>query len=213
MALRRTRPGRHGRRTKGGPRTGDNETGNNETGDDETDEDGRPIPRGAVRLRLASPTHIGDLSGPTTCALQHPAEKQAATAEIGPDPLRPGARPARAWAVISKSKQPIGQLPMRQEIIGGIGNIYRAELLFRARIDPFRPGRALALARARAQFDALWHDARALLRDGVRDGVIITTRPKDRPVKTPVVGRRMRRDARSYVAFRNGEPCPICQTG
>jgi len=193
-----------GRRTKGGPRTGDNETG-----DDETDEDGRPFPRGAVRLRLASPTHIGDLSGPTTCALQHPAEKQAATAEIGPDPLRPGARPARAWAVISKSKQPIGQLPMRQEIIGGIGNIYRAELLFGARIDPFRPGRALA----RAQFDALWRDARALLRDGVRDGVIITTRPKDRPVKTPVVGRRMRRDARSYVAFRNGEPCPICQTG
>jgi len=123
-----------GRRTKGGPRTGDNETG-----DDETDEDGRPFPRGAVRLRLASPTHIGDLSGPTTCALQHPAEKQAATAEIGPDPLRPGARPARAWAVISKSKQPIGQLPMRQEIIGGIGNIYRAELLFGARIDPFRP--------------------------------------------------------------------------
>lgn len=71
---------------------------------------------------------------------------------------------------------------MRQEIIGGIGNIYRAELLFRAQIDPLRPGRDLA----RAQFDALWRDARALLRDGVRDGVIITTRPKDRPVKTPV---------------------------
>ncbi len=26
------------------------------------------------------------------------------------------------------------------------------------------------------------------------------------------IGRRMRRDARSYVAFRNGEPCRICAT-
>lgn len=170
------------------------------------DEDGRPLPRGVVRLRLAGATHLGDLSGPSICALQSPAEKAATVAGIGPDPLRHGARPGRAWAAISASSQPIGQLLMRQEVVGGIGNIYRAELLFRARIDPHRPGRALA----RAQWDALWRDARALLRDGVRDGAIITTRPKDRPPGVPVVGRRMRRDARSYVAFRGGEPCRIC---
>jgi len=174
----------------------------------EQDEDGRPLPRGAVRLRLASNTHIGDLSGPTFCGIETPAEKAAATAAIGPDPLRPGARPGRAWDIISASKMSIGQLLMRQNVIGGIGNIYRAELLFRARIEPHKPGRDLT----RAQFDALWRDARALLRDGVRDGAIITTRPQDRPAGTPVVGRRMRRDARSYVAFRNGEPCRICGT-
>ena len=95
---------------------------------------------------------------------------------------------------------------MRQEVVAGIGNIYRAELLFRARIDPHKPGRDLT----RAQWDALWRDTRALLRDGVRDGAIITTRPKDRPPGAPVVGRRMRRDARSYVAHREGEPCRIC---
>ena len=174
----------------------------------EQDEDGRPIPRGVIRLRLASETHLGDLSGPSVCALQTRAEKEATVAGIGPDPLRPGARPGRAWAVISESKMAIGQLLMRQEVVGGIGNIYRAELLFRAGIEPHRPGRELT----RRQWDALWRDARALLRDGVRDGVIITTRPQDRPPGVPVVGRRMRRDARSYVAFRNGEPCRICET-
>lgn len=174
--------------------------------DTEEDEDGRPIPRGVVRLRLSSATHLGDLSGPTTCMLQDRAEQAASRAEIGPDPLRPGARPSRAWDVISRSKMAIGQLLMRQEVIGGIGNIYRAELLFRAGIEPHKPGRDLT----RGQFDALWKDARALLRDGVRDGAIITTRPRDRPAGVPVLGRRMRRDARSYVAFRNGEPCRVC---
>ncbi len=182
--------------------------GRRPNGEAEEDEDGRPLPRDVVRLRLASPTHIGDLSGPSVCALQDEAEKAATVAQIGPDPLRPGARPGRAWAVISASRMAIGQLLMRQEVVGGIGNIYRAELLFRARIEPHRPGRDLR----RAQWDALWRDARALLRDGVRDGAIITTRPQDRPPGVPVLGRRMRKDARSYVAFRNGEPCRICAT-
>jgi endonuclease-8 len=172
----------------------------------EMGEDGVPAPRGAVRLRLATATHTADLSGPTACELLSPAEKAAAEAKLGPDPLQPRARPSRAWAVIGKSRTAIGQLLMQQDVVAGIGNIYRAELLFRARIDPHKPGRDLT----EAQWKALWADARALLRDGVRDGAIITTKPGDRPPGTPVVGRRMRRDARSYVAFRNGEPCRIC---
>ncbi len=174
--------------------------------DPEQDEDGRPIPRGVVRLRLASGTHLGDLSGPTACELQSPAEKKAAVGKIGPDPLRPGARPGKTWDAIHASKMSIGLLLMRQDVVGGIGNIYRAELLFRAGMDPHKPGRDLT----RPQWDALWRDAKSLLRDGVRDGAIITTRPKDRPPGLPVPGRRTRGDARNYVAFRNGEPCRVC---
>ncbi len=155
----------------------------------ELDEEGAPAPRGAVRLRLATATHTADLSGPTACELLSPAEKAAAVAKLGPDPLRNGARPGRAWEAIHASSTAIGQLLMNQDVVAGIGNIYRAELLFRAGIDPHKPGRDLT----RAQWDALWKDTRALLRDGVRDGAIITTRPKDRPPGTPVVGRRMRK--------------------
>ncbi len=171
----------------------------------EDGEDGAPIPRGAVRLRLATATHIADLSGPTACEVLSRTEKLAAVARLGPDPLRPGARPAKAWEAIHASRTAIGQLLLNQDIVAGIGNIYRAELLFRAGIDPHKPGRDLT----RLQWDALWRDTRALLRDGVRDGTIITTRPKDRS-PGPVVGRRMRKDSRSYVAYRAGEPCRIC---
>ena len=172
----------------------------------EFDEEGVPAPRGVVRLRLATATHTADLSGPTACELLSPAEKAAAVAKLGPDPLRNGARPGRAWEAIHASRTAIGQLLMNQDVVAGIGNIYRAELLFRAGIDPHKPGRDLT----RLQWDALWKDTRALLRDGVRDGAIITTRPKDRPAGAPVVGRRMRKDGRSYVAYRAGEPCRIC---
>ncbi len=175
-------------------------------GMDELGEDGAPAPRGAVRLRLETATHVADLSGPTACEVLSPAEKGMATRKLGPDPLRPSARPAAAWQAIHKSRMAIGQLLMNQDVVAGIGNIYRAELLFRARIDPHKPGRDLA----KPQWDALWRDTRALLRDGVRDGAIITTRPEHRPAGKPVVGRRMRRDARSYVAHRAGEPCRVC---
>ena len=172
----------------------------------DADGDEAPAPRGAVRLRLEAGRRIADLSGPTACELLSAEGKQAATDKLGPDPLRSDGRPGKAWDVIHASRMAVGLLLMRQEVIAGIGNIYRAELLFRARVDPHKPGRDLT----RAQWDGLWRDTRALLRDGVRDGAIITTRPKDRPPGTAVVGRRMRGDARSYVAHRAGEACRIC---
>ncbi len=166
----------------------------------EADEDGNPLPRGAVRLRLMAGAHVADLSGPTACELLAPAEKRAATARLGPDPLRTDARPGKAWDMIHASRMAIGQLLMRQDVVAGIGNIYRAELLFRAGIAPHRPGRDLT----RPQWDALWRDTRALLQDGVRDGAIITTRPRHRPPG------RTGRDARCYVAHRAGQPCRVC---
>lgn len=173
--------------------------------DTELDEDGTPLPRGAVRLRLVAGAHVADLSGPTACELQSEDEKRASCEKLGPDPLRDDARPGTAWDIIHASRTSIGLLLMRQDVVAGIGNIYRAELLFRAKIDPHRPGRELT----RKQWDALWRDTRLLLRDGVASGTITTTRPKDRPPGIKVVG-RMRRDARTYVAHRAGEPCRLC---
>ena len=163
---------------------------------------GLPEPRGLVRLRLLTKTHAADLSGPTACEVQSPAQKDAAQAKLGPDPLRADADPDRAWAAISQSRMAIGALLMRQDIVAGIGNIYRAEVLFRARIDPHRPGRALS----RAAWEGLWDDLGGLMRDGVRTGRIITTNPADR---RKAKGAAVRGDA-SYVAHRAGAPCRIC---
>ena len=43
---------------------------------------------------------------------------------------------------IARSRTAIGALLMDQSVLAGVGNVYRAELLFRHGVSPFRPGRA-----------------------------------------------------------------------
>ena len=161
-----------------------------------------PEPRGLVRLRLLTPTHAADLSGPTACELVSADGKRVAEAKLGPDPLRADADPEQAWAKIGRSRMPIGALLMRQDVIAGIGNIYRAELLFRARVDPHRPGRDVP----HPVWQAMWADLALLMADGVKTGRIVTTEAADRGRGK---GAARRGDA-SYVAHRAGLPCRIC---
>ncbi len=161
-----------------------------------------PEPRGAVRLRLATGGHVADLSGPTACEILTPETRGLARLRLGEDPLRPDADPARAYAKLHASRMAIGLLLMRQDIVAGIGNIYRAELLFRAGLDPSLPGRAVSPER----WDALWSDLTHLLADGVRTGRIVTTEPADRGR----AGSPPRRDDATYVAHRAGRACHVC---
>ncbi len=161
-----------------------------------------PEPRGLVRLRLLTPSNVADLSGPTACMVISPAEKAVVMQRLGEDPLRDDADLDRAFAKIQASRSAIGLLLMRQDIVAGIGNIYRAEILFRARVDPHRPGREIPAA----LWTALWTDLAALLRDGVKAGRIVTTEPADRG---RAAGKALREDA-SYVAHRAGLPCRVC---
>ncbi len=161
-----------------------------------------PEPRGAVRLRLLAGTHVADLSGPTACEVISAPERMAALARLGDDPLRGDADPARAYAKIRASRTSLALLLMRQDIVAGIGNIYRAELLFRARLEPHKAGRDLD----EAAWHALWDDLTVLLRDGVKTGRIVTTERRDRKKKT---GAASRNDA-TYVAHRAGRPCHVC---
>ena len=59
---------------------------------------------------------------------------------------------------------------MDQSVVSGIGNVYRAELLFRARLDPHKPGKDVPEDTARA----LWRDWTKLLRIGVKTGQMMT---------------------------------------
>ncbi len=71
-------------------------------------------------------------------------------ARLGPDPLRnlPGDRDAFAATVLAK-RTPLAALLMDQKVIAGVGNVYRAELLFRQRLDPWLPGPGLVRGRGR----------------------------------------------------------------
>ncbi|GAA1480369.1 Fpg/Nei family DNA glycosylase [Gordonia sinesedis] len=159
-------------------------------------------PVGQVRMRIEGPTIGVDLRGPTACELYTPADLDALVARLGPDPLRRDADPERAWRSISRSRRPIGALLMDQQVIAGVGNVYRAEVLFRAGIDPMRPGRDVD----RAEFDALWRDLVSLMRIGVRRGRIHVVRPEDDHGPGSYAPQR----PRTYVYRRAGEPCRIC---
>ncbi|MDO7869058.1 Fpg/Nei family DNA glycosylase [Nocardioides jiangxiensis] len=165
-----------------------------------------PAPQGAVRLRLATPSWYADLRGATRCDLVDAARKAAVVAELGPDPLRPDADPDRAWARIGRSERSIGDLLMDQAVLAGVGNVYRAEVLFRHRIDPQRPGRTLR----KAQWQAMWDDLVVLMAEGVRLNRIDTVRPEHTP---EAMGRAPRVDDHGgevYVYRRTGQACLVC---
>ena len=163
-----------------------------------------PAPVGALRLRLTTEEAWLDLRGPTACELLEPYEIAALIARLGPDPLRRDADPVRAWQRISRSPTSIGALLMDQKVIAGIGNVYRAELLFRHRVDPFLAGRLLS----EETWLQMWADLVTLMRAGVRTGRIETVRPEDRPrARGPLT-----RDEAGYVYRRAGLPCRVCGT-
>lgn len=55
---------------------------------------------------------------------------------MGQDPLRADADPEALWTKVHKSRRSIGSLMMDQHLYAGVGNIYRAEALFRAGLSP-----------------------------------------------------------------------------
>jgi endonuclease-8 len=168
-----------------------------------------PDPVGQVRLRLVGATAYADLRGATACDLWTRGQRDACVARLGPDPLRDpadGGDPERAWARISRSRSPIGGLLMNQEVVAGVGNVYRAEVLFRHRIDPLRPGNTLR----RRQWQEVWDDLVALMREGVESNRIDTVRPEHTP---EAMGRPPRQDDHGgevYVYRRTGQPCHVC---
>jgi endonuclease-8 len=167
-----------------------------------------PAPIGQVRMRIVGPTHATDLRGPNQCELLSRAEVDTITARLGPDPLRPDADPQPAVEKISSSRAPIAALLMDQQILAGVGNVYRAEVLFRLQIDPMLPGGALGRTRA----GELWADLVGLMQHGVRTGSIDTVRPEHLPEAMGRSPREDRHGGEVYVYRRAGMPCHICGT-
>lgn len=164
-----------------------------------------PIPTPGTRLRLVTDHAVLHLAGPTACELVDPPGEEAILTRLGPDPLRRDADPERAWAALRRRTVPIGATLLDQAVVCGIGNVYRAEVLFVTGIAPQRPARAVT----RAEFDALWATVSAMLRAGERSGRIVTVQPGE--VGAGSLARVPRREA-VYVYGRAGQPCRRCGT-
>jgi endonuclease-8 len=158
-----------------------------------------PEPIGQVRVRLLTSTVVGDLRGPTACEVQTAEEVQASIDKLGPDPLVDDLPEAeeRFVSTVRTKGVPIALLLMDQSVVSGIGNVYRAEMLFRARQNPFTPGREVRDEVVRA----LWRDWVHLLGIGYATGLMYTM---DDEAEGGV--------PEHWVYKRTGEPCLVCGT-
>jgi endonuclease-8 len=178
---------------------------------------------GQVRLRLLNAAWVGDLRGPTVCAVVTAEKVAQIQARLGPDPLRPDVTrdlSDTALRRISGSGRPIAELLMDQSVLAGVGNVYRCEVLFRRRVDPFRPGREIRPATWRA----IWDDLVELMPLGVAFGQVLTMDDQvaealaevadgSAAAQTAVVtaaGPGNHFERRFNVYRRTGEPCRVC---
>jgi len=171
-----------------------------------------PPPVGQVRLRLVADGSDGraasyaDLRGATACELMTAPEQRLLMDRLGPDPLRADADWTRAWARVADSRVPVAALLMDQSVLAGVGNVYRAEVLFRHRLDPMRPGRSLR----RSVFEGLWADLVALMADGVVRGRIDTVHAAGAPGRADRLREVDAHGSPVFVYRRQGEACFAC---
>lgn len=167
-----------------------------------------PEPRGLIRMRMQSATSYAELRGPTACAVVDAEGRASIVDRIGPDPIRDDADPERAWARVRRSSAPIGSLLMDQGVFAGVGNIYRAEVLFRHGINPYRASKAVS----QVEFDGIWQDLVLLMTAGTKRGRIDTVRPEHLPEAMGRAAREDRHGGEVYVYRRDARPCLLCGT-
>jgi formamidopyrimidine-DNA glycosylase len=165
-----------------------------------------PAPVGAIRWRLVGPHSYADLRGPAACELLRPDEVTELLGRLGPDPLRDDADPDVGWERIRRSRMPIGALLMDQRVAAGVGNIFRAEVLYRHRIDPMMEGRLLR----RSEWDGIWDDLVDLMHRALAVGRIDTVRPEHEPAAMGRPPRVDRHGGEVYVYRRTGQHCHVC---
>lgn len=164
--------------------------------------------RGQIRLHLSDGEIAANLRGPQWCRLITDTERTQAIGKLGADPIRDDADPEPIRIKVQRSGRSIGSLLMDQKLFAGVGNIYRAETLFRLGISPFTIGKDITTA----QFRSIWADLVGLMKDGVVAGRIDTVRPEHTP---EAMGRPPRKDDHGgevYTYRRTGQECFLCAT-
>lgn len=163
---------------------------------------------GQVRLRIENPGWVADLRGPYICDVVTADEVAAIEARLGPDPLRGDADEAQAWERVRRSNRTIAELLLDQKVLAGVGNVYRAEVLWRHRLSPFTPGTKVK----RTSWLTIWNDLVRLMPLGVATNRIITIEDQVLDVeKRLAAGEDVHLERRDSAVYKqNGNPCERC---
>jgi endonuclease-8 len=155
---------------------------------------GRPARDHRVRLVLANDTWqaVGRLLG--VVEVVPTKDEERVVGHLGPDLLGPGWESAEAVRRLAASPdRPAGEALLDQRNLAGIGNLYKAEVLFLRGIDPWRPVGSID------DLASLVELARRLL-DANKD--------RTGQITTGMAGRGQE----TWVYGRQGRPCRRCGT-
>jgi formamidopyrimidine-DNA glycosylase len=152
-----------------------------------------------VLLKLGSGAGLV-LEDPRALARMEPVDSgkiSARLALLGPEPLHEAFSPDWLVRTARRSRQPAKVFLMDQRRISGLGNIYAAEALFRARIDPRR-----AIFRlSRVRLGRLHAAIVAVMADAVKSAYLAYAGP----------GEFLEGESFPVAVYgREGEPCPRC---
>ena len=181
-------------------------------GDWETGVVGVPLPRFArAVLEFRDGTSLVLVDSRALATLDvHPAGADLALG-LGPDAADPSWTARQLGDALSTRRGPIKPALLDQKLVAGLGNIYAAESLWRARIDPRLSARDLTPARVKKLRDAI---ARVIERatgsrytdaDRVKLDVYDREGKPCRRCRTPI--------ERIVQAGRSTYFCPVCQSG
>lgn len=154
---------------------------------------------GKKRLNTCFSTSQGALGyyGGGVLRLVSGAEATALKRRVGPD-LMQAPSAAIAFKNVGQADVPIGEAVLMQELVAGIGNIYKSEGLFAAKVHPLRPAANVTNEEFAKMFAFLQPQMRG---DVKKTGPIMTTTLATRKAGT-----------RNFVYRRWHQPCLFCGT-
>ena len=156
-------------------------------------------PTHQIRAILGNATHTAVGYRLPVLELLRTADENQAVGHLGPDLLGPDWDPEIAAAhLLSDPSRPLGEALLDQRNLAGIGNVYKSELAFLARVTPWLPVGELP-ADTPARLVATAHR----LLDANKNSF-------DRRTTTTAAGRRP--GDRLHVYGREGRPCLRCGT-
>lgn len=122
--------------------------------------------------------------------------------KIGPEPLTTDFNSNKFKKIIGKEKRKIKLVLMDQEVIAGIGNIYSDDILWQAKIHPFKPASNLSIKELRDIYKAM----KIILKKAIKLRGTSISDFRDTDGKAGGYGR-------IRLVYRlEGKPCKRCQT-
>lgn len=144
-----------------------------------------------VEIVLDDGTRVSLTDPRALCIVKVYTAANPPTLKIGPDADDPGVTAGFFGARLARRRVAIKVALLDQKLLAGIGNIYAAEALWRARISPEAPADSLSAARVTRLL--------ASVRDALADGVARAVRY-----------RTSDRADQFHVYDREGKPCDRC---